>query len=125
MMVPYTRPVDLITRTVGERVDFRDGAIVETTSEILGSFQPPTRADRRILEERGLSESVTRVLFTQATIYTANEQSSRLSDLVDVDGERFEVVATEPHGLGAPGYMLHTKAYLARYYFDAPPEPPP
>lgn len=118
-MMQFTRSVTRITRTAGPRATYRDGTPTETESTILGVYQPASRADRRILEERGLSVSETMVLFTEATLLTADEQADRLSDLVEVDGQRFEVAATERHGLGAPGNMLHTKAYLVRYYEEA------
>lgn len=118
MNLPFDRTVTLITRVTGDRADFRDGVPTETSSTIRAVVQPATRADNRVLEARGLSVNVQRVLFTAATIVTADELDNRLSDLVEVDGERLEVVATEPHSLGAPGGMLHTKAYLTRYYLE-------
>lgn len=117
MIVPFGRSVTLVHRTPGGFSAGRELPPTEVEVTIVGTVQPPSRADLEQRKARGLSEAVARVIYTSSEIKTADEQSGGIADHIVYAGTRFEVVAVEPEDTtGAPTLvnMKHWKGFLRR-----------
>lgn len=102
--------VNVQRRAPGTVVNFVVVPGATSTFTIRASVQPLNGREFYRLPE-GLRSRATFKLYSVDTLYTVRAGSTQPVDLVQVDGDWFEVHGIEPHGNGAP--LPHKKYILA------------
>jgi hypothetical protein len=103
------------TFTIKERSFSRDSdtgrssVTVTNTREVNGSVQPASGKDTEMMDEGERTGNEWKA-YTKAEVNTANQDSQEPSDLIEFEGQEYEVVHAEKYNAVIP----HTKILMRR-----------